>query len=834
MIIRPRGFLAIVSFIIAAGSIAAFPALLRADARGDAAGNAALAEHFASLAMSTSHQQPVAPAQWKEAAALLRAAASTNPAEPRFPRLLVEALLREPDPTAAIDALSAYRKLAPNDQSAQVQQIQLYLGQMQTADEKVKYLKSLLSKTMVPAEVRSVAAVECAHVLQQQSKTEDAVKMLDEALQLNPLNNDALQRKFTATAGTSTPLQRVGMLIAMIRSNPDQPLIEGRLAHELAAVGLVQLSLDWYGRANTIYQHTASAEDPEFARGAAAELFIAGQSDSAAALIDALLKAAPNDTEAWWVRLAIAKAAADHGTDDKAKDAYSQAIHGAAVGLTNNLQEVRKYLGATSATTQPSDDASDPSTPDVSGDLPLLQKNGQARVVDDYIAAVQSLAWFDLYFRADSSKSEPLLAELRKLLPDDDVILARLSGWQAMVDGKFDQAAMKFSAVQDRDAFAALGVVLTDMKDPAKQGAGQSLARTLLSKYPSGPTGAVLFGALGPMGASVTPTGPAQAITTALEAFPMDWLDILSHPQDFYILRADPTNAPASFGDPLFVEVSITNISRYPLTMGPDGVIHPDLWFDARSRGMVEQPFPGVAFDRLDGQMVLQPRQTVARIFRVDQGGLELMLSSQPILAFQLEYMVMTNPTSNSKGVLPGPAGYQVRFDQTIERLATPLSTPDDRNRQFTALTSGAPAERFRAAEVLAAYAMLAMSPKSNASPEARTVAADFIDRLKRAVADPSTPPCVKSWTSFMLATLTPENDRQAALEAMTADADWHTRLLGLVAGAQLPDRGKALYAKLADDKESIVRDFAAARAEHLQELATTTQPSTTQQPEQK
>src|SRR5208282_1919321 len=102
----------------------------------------------------------------------------------------------------------AYLKLNREDQSAQVQLLDLYLAQMQSADQKIAYMRAVMDKEGIPPEVRSSAAVRCAQLLAARLQNDDAIKVLDTALVLDPLNSAAMRAKFDLTSVGATRLDR--------------------------------------------------------------------------------------------------------------------------------------------------------------------------------------------------------------------------------------------------------------------------------------------------------------------------------------------------------------------------------------------------------------------------------------------------------------------------------------------------------------------------------------------------------------------------------------------------------------------------------------------------
>src|SRR2546423_12001840 len=188
--------------------------------------------------------QNLTPAIWQYAEALLQAAVRLAPDEPRFARFLVEAATRAGDGEIAISALNAYRKLRPDDEFAQVEQIDFYLGRMERSEDKVEYLQRIIDADSVPPTVRSIAAVRAAQVMAERMEDSGAHEMLMKALQLNPLNLEAMRIEVT-TRPPQEPVERLADMLQMLRANPAQPPLGVAVAQELANPRLVQAPPEW-------------------------------------------------------------------------------------------------------------------------------------------------------------------------------------------------------------------------------------------------------------------------------------------------------------------------------------------------------------------------------------------------------------------------------------------------------------------------------------------------------------------------------------------------------------------------------------------------------------
>ena len=187
---------------------------------------------------------------WRYAAGLLEAATRLAPDDSRFADYYLEAVIHTNDRKSISQALAAYRKLEPSDEFAQVQQIEMSLAQMdqqdRTLERKLEYLQAIVAaeRQVAPA-VRSVAACRCAQMFAERMDNEQAWKMVNTAFDLNPLNLEALRMKFEQLR-VGKPADRIAGELRMMLANPVQPVVSAAIARELAAVGLMNKSLEWF------------------------------------------------------------------------------------------------------------------------------------------------------------------------------------------------------------------------------------------------------------------------------------------------------------------------------------------------------------------------------------------------------------------------------------------------------------------------------------------------------------------------------------------------------------------------------------------------------------
>ena len=433
-------------------------------------------------------------------------------------------------------------------------------------------------------------------------------------------------------------------------------------------------------------------------------------------------------------------------------------------------------------------------------------------MTDAYLQTLESLAWVHLFARRDAAAAEPVLAALRALLSDEDVGLARLTGWKYLVTGNNDEALAKFTAVADRDPLAALGMVQINLTDPAKRDAALARARKLLADYRSGVMGATLHAALHPVGIPIAAPPAADALKAALDNFPAAFVDIIDNPQRFYILRGDPRHVSHRFGEAVLADVTLRNVSDFDLAIGPDGVLKPQVVFDGRLTGVAQKDVPIFLADDLAQVVVLPAHQAMTRTVRMDVATMADALAQQPSAPLDVMFTVTSNPVNTGKQMVPGPAGYRVQFARPVERVATPAGTPEARKALIETATAAAIPDRLAALDAMAAYVRLLANPPAGAATQPDTGAGSIVnelaDALRRLASDPQ--PEVHAWANYLIATSSAGDAAMSGVTALAADADPVARLLAIAAASNLPDRGSAVAAKLVTDTDPTVRAAAA------------------------
>jgi hypothetical protein len=792
----------------------------------DKDGSIALAERLSAISHQALRVPRITSLDWQKSTALCKATTRLDPKQPRFQSALIDNLLKVGDADAALDALKAYRALQPDDQGAMAQEIELQLNHYQSADAKLNYLRFIEKQESIPKPVRSDAASRCAQLLEGRAQGREALKMVDAALQLNPLNLRAMRLKYELTQSASTAVDRVTQLVQMLRANPADPTVASRLAMQLANLGLVNPSLLWFRFSNLLYLRTGARPDRLFACGAAAEALLADRANEAADLMKEYLAIFPGDADGWFIRLSTAKYQLAQGKIDQA--AYSALIRQASIGMTNLLQTIRHAAGDTSATTRPINSDTDSPLPDLSGDPARLAKSGRPELAQAYVAVVSSVAWLDLYYRRDAAAADPLLDVLTKLISPNDVQLVRLRGWRQFVGGDSDKATATLQLAAQRDPLAELGLVLIDLGKPSKHDQAVDHAKALLNAHPSLMLGATLWTELNPIGATIDPGPQSDAISNLVNGAPNELMQLVNNPAAFYTIRAEPVRAIYEFGDPILIHVLVKNLGSMDLAIGDDCAVHPDLWFDAYLRGEVEEPLTGVAVGRIDQRLVLGAGQSFSSNVRVDEDAMFSLFGQNPAQDLVLNMALVTNPagvqepTKNQPArVLIGPCGLRVQLTRMLERASTPVGSADERARLLERLDQGDGGEKFKTLEVMAIYVLIF---RKSGTDQDKSSADDFADAIRKAQNDPNAP--VHAWARYLNAFISNEDVRADSIAAMARDGSWMTRLMATMAAATIHDKALDLLSPLTSDADPIVRDYARAMSQSI--TAATTQPTST------
>lgn len=797
-------------------------------------GERALAERFVALAQESLRQGRTGTPVFEQAAALIQAATRLDPKEQRYWRLLAEALAATGESAPTRDALTSLVQLNPTNASVYVELMRLYLADMETLDAKLAYLVGDVQKPGVvkrgelPAQVRSAAAAIAAQLSMEQGSTEQAALLVERALELNPVNPDAAELNWLLLQDSEDEVARTKAIMTLVQARPREVQHLVALARQLGRAGFMDASLTWFGYAAGIGQQTGTLDPQVLIPEWAAAMFVTNNPFEANNLVTQLLTANPNDIDGWFMRLLLDRSSGNNQglADSKAK---------ARDVLIRRLQTVRAQAGVISA--EAAENAS--AVPDLTQDLQKFQAEGlPAEGQAAYASAVHDLLWFELYFNGPSDTTARLLEFLRGVLPADSAPLARLEGWNYLLQGQQDEARVKLEAVADREPLAAVGLLrMVDRNDDDAMRQMTEQGRKLLSENASGLIGAFLVTELRPYGVRAELPEASKEIAKRVNDFTRDWPQIYENPNQFYQIRARVLGIAHPLGKPMIAEVEIKNVSGFDLSIDDRGAIGPNLWFDARLSGVVNQDVSGVAIDRMMQGLVLPARQTMVQRVRLDQPALQQVLMQFPQISIQIMFSVTSNPTTvqNEQGevfVVPGPVGQRREFQNLIERVAMPVQNLERQVNQ--AFQQGDDVAALNAMDLIRAYMpvlgeFLRNSEQQGADPQQiealRLMQPQLRSNVNRQMQSSSR--VVRAWAGYTMALLSSGDEQAEYLRQMRTSDDWATRMLSLVALQQRPpEQVKEIAARLTGENEDqLVRRLAQATIAVV-DLPVATQPA--------
>ncbi len=750
-----------------------------------------LADRMAQIGVQVGRRNGAMDPEWRLRSALFDAAAQLDAEDGRLLRYKLEAALHTGDSASAMEAVTALRKLEPQNTYFQVRQIDVALGRLETADAKLKYLSDIVAAEPLAAEVRSYAATRAAWLHWEQSRSHLAIEQIRKAVVLNPLNLDALRLQWQAISPTASPIERTNMLLAMLRANPGLPDVSALLADELAAAGLYKSANGWYEYSLGLARRTTAGMPLQVGCNYVATLSLAGRKQEAGEWLQGILKSDGTDPSAIFLLSTLI---------EKETPQVRQAV---LEGMLQRLQMVRSAAGIVAPTSRP---ALGPSTmPSLAGDVALIEGEHKD-MASAYSGALADLAWLLIYYHHDLAGAQAAVDILKQIQPPDSAVVGRLEGWSWLVAGKTDEARVKLTAVAARDPLARLGVIELMKSDPAKQAEARVEAKKLMESSASGVVGVIIRQRLADLGVKTDLSPIAEALRDATDRYPQQLTRLALSPQEFYSAQASANLVEHEFGQPIMLTLMLRNQSDQPLTLGEGGMLR-DVSFDIQLRGGMQQGIPAAAYLKLTGPLILQPHSGYSQMVRLDEDVLGDLLNALPAPTLQMSASAIVNAISTEAGTAPGIFGYRSPVDRMMVRTGLPLITQPQVQAALAILDGTDNTKHLRVIDAAASQLAIAMDGRGGADiPPALTDAWRLLlDKGTR-----GTSLHVNAWAMFRQATVGTGN--VTAVDALIAQPTWYAHMLGALAASQLPPPAKkASLAKLVNDQNATVRRVVAA-----------------------
>ncbi|MBU0637989.1 MAG: hypothetical protein KKB50_03930 [Planctomycetes bacterium] len=584
---------------------------------------------------------------------LLRASARLDPGQSEAYIWLYELATLAGDEDDARRMLDELVRAAPGHQGAFARWLEAHVRTMQTLEERAAWLTGLLESADRPAELRALVHTHLARLAVQQLDYGKAQQQLARALELAPANPDVVRLALETLPPSASPEARLQAALRLVRVNP----------FDVDVVWEVALLLDQHGFADVarrFYDHALAVH------GAAAQ--------------DAPVPAAHY--------LALSRNALARGALDAATNYAEQ-----AVGAEPSFFEGRMYLhwlltyrghaGAAANIAQQ-----------------LAHYFGQMRVPDEWpVQQVAQAAWFYCIIEKQPQRAL-MLAEAAARRAPHDVFVTRVLGWAQALNLRPEEAQSTLTPIAGKDAFAAYQLAKL-LRDAGDEQTAAWVVRDL-AYAPSAGHAHELLSQLGLPSATSQPAAARYpAVADALAAFDRELLDFYRDMGAFLEATVQVESRSPSPADAWRATFTLTNRARFPITLGPDGMVNPVFLLSFLVEGDWRREYAHLMTVNVDQLRVLRPGQSVHLTRSIDVGPLRRVTRFTPQQLQRITLTAILDPEQMADGTWrPSMTGQRIR-PVYFNRL--PAQTGREALHALVrALGGDVDATRFRAVEVLA------------------------------------------------------------------------------------------------------------------------------------
>jgi len=567
-------------------------------------------------------------------------------------------------------ALKAYIRAAPEDDAAQLKLIMRRVDKAQELEGRIEMIEKVLnapSAERLSEPLRSRLATSAAIYASELGQDQRQFALLRQAVNLDPANPTATTLTYRyAVEHDATPLQRGALLAAVIKSAPMDAAARLSFAYALSDQAA-------YHRAAQQFQ------------------------------VAAMLSASPLSVEEYR-RWALCHAAAGEDKD------LEQLLGDMAVYLgeldTPQPMPIQMELVALAALDTPEESAQALQVFDRIAKL-VAADAGDSPEAAEVTEQHARLAAIAAVFGVAMDRIEALLADV----PADNATGKVARGWQLLRQGQADEAGKLFADIADAQPMARLGLAVLAGDDEAGNN------RALLDMVHGDATHIVALLAareLRRLGRDVPATGVGQSLTEQMDRAPNDlwrmrldqlrWVDVR--------LRIKPLRM--KYAEPVDLELTIRNRSQLPLSMGQGGTLPTQAALVVRAT-VEGKPLPPVDLAIVDvgRRLTLRPGQALTVRTRLSRSTLAPLIDRHAFEPLSFGTTAIVGPIALPSGALvAGPLGGADRT--AVNQVWGVPATPENINRWSKDLGSNDPAQRYRAAALLAQVGSAALGASAD------------------------------------------------------------------------------------------------------------------------
>lgn len=584
---------------------------------------------------------------------LLALAVELDPEAEHAWRLRLEAAELTGDREVQLQAIRGYLGEYGGDDAAQLRLVELLAGREATVADRLGVYQRLLERgaDRLSRPLRSRLAYRAAMLRREQGRRSDYVERLKEALTLDEANPAAAAEAlyFLQQRG-ARETEIMQALLTLLAADPGNSAVHRQIAQRLLACGQYDAAATWHGALSRLWQVSGppgEAEVLSLVSNWTLTLWGAGEIEQAMELIDSF--------------------AESYGIEDVAE-------------LPVGLQTLRVAMLQSREEEEAAAQAFD-----------LLLNTLEQRQTDGEQDAdrLADVAWAHLLFGYELDTVEPMLQTLETMLTMDDPLMLRLRIWQAARAGDAAEARRLLEQeVDEPTAAQRQGLLMAELDQMSREQQVAALNELHASAADRMP-GVWAADRLRQMGARAQVGDSCLTIGRLVQAVPAALREGAAA-GDLVSLSATAVARRLDYGQPIEIDLTLTNHADVPLSLGEDGALAGTVMLLAEAQVEDEEPialrpqFVDVARRlRIEGGRRLNLR------VQLDQPDLVRLLDERPTQAVRVSVVAMLNPQLSDDGrFLPGTFGTvaeaqgmirtRVRLDeQSVQALVDRMNGED-------------------------------------------------------------------------------------------------------------------------------------------------------------
>lgn len=659
----------------------------------------------------------------------MKAATRTSPQLAEAYRWQYDLAARLGDTDTALAALRSYVRLQPEDAVARLAFIDMSVAQLHTTEDRMEFCRAELATAKAP-EVVSDLHRRLAEMHRGRGELEPASDHASRAVEAFA-GNAAARQLLAVTREQSDPLEtRLDSLLAAIASSGGTGQEQWEVARLLDAASLHKQARSWYQHALHAFQRRDPSYRPsiEFILDSATSAYDGGDYEHA---LEQCQRARRVDPSHLTCQLLLIRAARKLGRHELA-DAATQAVRTRCREVESDVMEHADTLSAA------------------------------------------QIAWFYLEFDSDPQRAAKFADLAFKTTPEHPAI-RRVYGFARLANGDLPEARRALEPIAADNQMAAVGLAQVLVR----QGSEDRAVAVLRSAEKLRSTGTAyerITQRLADLGESPSPPPDREGVLKILAGFSEEVLRFQDAPSDYISLEAGFEPEELSFGAPLTCNLTLTNRSPFPVSLGEGSLVSARVLVSV-SRDPADSDAPTRYDNYLQIPMAhrytLGPGESIHVTQTLDVGPVRQLVRSLPLRPCTFTFSFVLDPVVNEAGVWVSRLR---RFPTVAARVARrPIDAlPQSVDPLIAALTQGTENERYGIVQSLVAL-LHERQPSHPADPampgEARTIKM----ALRAALASPS--PSIRARTVSAIA-LKLDPNIVGQLAPLLSDPHWMVRLV--------------------------------------------------------